>query len=215
MTRKDLVGMEFERWKVVGSATKPRHFACICVCGTKRDVFSGSLLSGKSRSCGCLSAELTKKREKIHGLCGTKEYRVWSSMIDRAHHYSSSHSFYYQERGIVVCDRWLISFENFLEDMGICPEGLTLERVDNKLGYFPENCRWDTRSQQSSNRRPSRANKSGRIGVYWREDQQKWRVSIKVDKVRYNVGQFSDFEQAFRACTEAEIKILGYSREDN
>ena len=145
---------------------------------------------------------------------GTKEHKVWVSMRGRAHYYTSSHSFYYEDAGIDVCQRWMECFENFFEDMGECPEGLTLERVDNKLGYSPENCKWDTPSRQASNRRRNKLNTSGRIGVYWRGDQKKWRVSIKVDKVSYNLGQYSDFEEACRVCTEAELKLLGYSREN-
>jgi hypothetical protein len=63
----------------------------------------------------------------------------------------------YGGRGITICDRWLESFENFWEDMGptYCP-GLTIGRVNNALGYFPENCIWATRKAQARNRRTSR-----------------------------------------------------------
>jgi hypothetical protein len=59
----------------------------------------------------------------------------------------------YGGRGISVCDRWQSSFENFLTDLGEKPEGLTLERTNNKLGYFPGNVRWATVSKQAQNRR--------------------------------------------------------------
>jgi hypothetical protein len=58
----------------------------------------------------------------------------------------------YGGRRIAVCDRWR-RFENFLADMGACPEDLTLDRIDNNGNYEPGNCRWTTWEQQVRNRR--------------------------------------------------------------
>lgn len=62
----------------------------------------------------------------------------------------------YGGRGITVCERWRRDFAAFFADMGVRPEGLTLERVDNERGYSPENCTWATYAAQLKNRRPSR-----------------------------------------------------------
>jgi hypothetical protein len=59
---------------------------------------------------------------------------------------------YYGARGITVCDRWRV-FENFLADMGIRSEGLTIERIDNDGNYEPSNCCWIPKSEQSRNQR--------------------------------------------------------------
>ena len=56
----------------------------------------------------------------------------------------------YGGRGIAVCSRWQV-FQNFLEDMGEPPQGLTLERRDNDLGYSKDNCCWATQEDQKSN----------------------------------------------------------------
>lgn len=56
----------------------------------------------------------------------------------------------YGGRGITICERWLV-FENFLTDMGLRPEGMTLERLENNRGYEPGNCVWETRKVQSRN----------------------------------------------------------------
>ena len=60
----------------------------------------------------------------------------------------------YVERGITCCERWN-DFASFLEDMGECPPGLTLERIDNDGNYEPTNCVWASRLTQNRNRRPS------------------------------------------------------------
>jgi len=61
----------------------------------------------------------------------------------------------YGGRGIMYCERWE-TFDNFFEDMGHPPSGLTLERCDTNLGYNPSNCVWATRKEQSNNRRSNR-----------------------------------------------------------
>jgi hypothetical protein len=63
---------------------------------------------------------------------------------------------YYGGRGITICDRWLASFDNLLSDMGLRPDGMTLERVDNSKGYSKENCIWASRAAQSVNTRSVR-----------------------------------------------------------
>ena len=81
------------------------------------------------------------------------EYGLWCSMKKRC--YSKNHTSYkyYGGRGITVCDRWRNSFDAFLEDMGKRPfPKAQIDRRDNDNGYFKENCRWVTRTENMRNR---------------------------------------------------------------
>ncbi len=86
----------------------------------------------------------------------SKTYIVWGSILQRCCNPNAVGYSSYGGRGIGVCDRWLASFENFLEDMGEVPRGLTIERVDVNGDYEPGNCVWATTQEQSHNRRTNR-----------------------------------------------------------
>lgn len=85
-----------------------------------------------------------------HGMAGTKVYIAWRDMLTRC--MDPRNKFYsrYGGRGITVCERWR-KFTNFLEDMGVGGEGLSLDRIDNDSGYSKSNCYWSTKEQQASN----------------------------------------------------------------
>jgi hypothetical protein len=85
---------------------------------------------------------------------GTPTYHAWSSMLQRCASATRSDWPRYGGRGITVDVRWR-RFENFLADMGTCPPGLSLDRIDNDGNYEPGNCRWATFEQQTRNRRPN------------------------------------------------------------
>lgn len=81
---------------------------------------------------------------------GTKTHRIWKTMKSRCLNPNFPAYQYYGARGITVCERWQ-KYPNFLADMGECPEGLSLDRIDNSKGYEPSNCRWADRRTQSLN----------------------------------------------------------------
>ena len=88
-----------------------------------------------------------------HGMKGSPTWRSWQSMLDRCTNSKSLNYHKYGGRGIKVCAEWLF-FEHFYADMGVRPEGKTLDRIDTYGNYEPGNCRWATLSEQNKNRRP-------------------------------------------------------------
>jgi hypothetical protein len=131
-----------------------------CDCGTEVVVLGSNLRAGTTRSCGCLQAEIMASRA-LHGHARadkrTTEYRTWLSMMTRCHNPNSDGYAKYGAAGVTVCERWRVSFEAFLADMGRKPSPRhSIDRIDNARGYEPDNCRWATPSMQTENRRSTR-----------------------------------------------------------
>lgn len=151
-------GQRFGRLLVTAFAGTDTHgkrlWKCVCDCGTRRTVFGFSLVSGKTNSCGCMQRELTSKRHRTHGMYHTREYRTWADMIQRTTNQRCACFPRYGGRGIVVCTRWQKSFAAFFADIGPRPAGMSIDRINNDLGYCPGNVRWATPSEQRRNQRP-------------------------------------------------------------
>lgn len=153
----DLTGQRFGRLVVierVGTRSRNALWKCKCDCGNEKEVLSGSLANGHTKSCGCFRSQFAREKVTTHGMCKTKLHGVWTAMKARC---SNSHLESYSNyggRGITVGDEWsdFINFYNWANSTGY--NGLlTLNRKDNEKGYCPQNCEWSTRKEQANNKR--------------------------------------------------------------
>jgi hypothetical protein len=189
---KDLSGLEFRFWTVEGYAGKKEykssscHFwACKCRCGTENVVPTQSLTSGASKSCGC-----DYKRLSRH-----PEYCVWALMKSRCTNPKDKGYHRYGGRGISVCDRWILSFEDFLNDMKPRPTPVhSIDREDNDGNYEPDNCRWATSKEQGRNRSDNRILEHDGQELTIAEWSEKTGLSEEV--IRYRVSNGWSHEDA-------------------
>jgi hypothetical protein len=93
----------------------------------------------------------SRERRVNHGLGGTPTYRSWYCMLQRCTNPTDVGWDQYGGRGIKVCDAWL-ELDGFVRDMGLRPDGMTLDRIDVDGDYRPGNCRWATPTEQNRNR---------------------------------------------------------------
>lgn len=126
-------------------------YLCKCQCGNLIKISSSKFNKDRVKSCGCLKGKSAKHGRSKHPL-----YARYKTMLARCNNPKNKSYKNYGAKGIKVCKRWSLpmprGFDNFVEDMGDCPEGFSLERINNDRGYMPSNCKWASIKEQSVNK---------------------------------------------------------------
>ena len=135
-----------------------RRVLCKCECGKEKVIDFNSIRTSKSKSCGCLSKEVSSRTNTKHGLAmlstGVRhpDYCIWMKMKSRCLNPNDKSYKNYGGRGIEVCEAWQKSFTSFIDDMGWRPNNkYSIERIDYNKHYCPENCKWILKSEQTKN----------------------------------------------------------------
>ncbi len=123
-----------------------RMVRVLCDCGKETVIRLLHFVRDRQHSCGCLAPEQ-------HGMVGTKLHNAWRGMLNRCRNDNYIDHHRYKDRGITFCNEWsdFLYFKNWAINNGY-KEGLQLDRINNNGGYYPENCRFVTPSENVANR---------------------------------------------------------------
>lgn len=208
---------EFYVIEDVGSSNYGRLYVCQCSCGMKLEMSSSHLKQiGKgSRKihCGCkevVRIKPTTAKRYTHKMTGSPTYNTWSNMVQRTTNENRWDYVHYGARGINVSEQWL-RFENFFEDMGEKPEGMSLERLKLDEGYCKENCVWADETTQNYHQRVRKDSKSGVAGVTMNKSGA-WLARLWKDGKLVHYSRHQSFESAVEARETSEIEHYGYEK---
>ena len=185
------------------SSEKWMHL-CICECGQEKIAYGNHLKSGSTVSCGCFKYDSFISTVTKHSDHGSRTYMIWKGIRRRCNNKNDSAYHRYGGAGIKVCDEWS-DYSKFLEDMGECGEGMSIDRIEGSKGYYKENCRWATCTQQARNRK-SRTDLPKGIKVL---PSGRFAVSICANYKNHYVGSFDCVDSAIKARKDAEDKYWG------
>ena len=197
----DRSGMRYGKLTVLSregtNALKKVTWRCQCDCGNVTVVTSGSLATGNTSSCGCGVLEAITK----HGGTGKGSYNTWRAMMRRCYNPKDKDYAKYGGAGITVHLPWH-DYSTFAKDVGEPTGKQTLDRIDQYENYTPENCRWAELVVQARNIRLPKRNKSGHIGVTFRDG--KWMGEITHNRKKFYSKTFENKEDAIAARKELE-----------
>lgn len=207
------IGEKFNRLVVLedlGIIGRRRMCLAQCDCGVVKKFRWDGVFSGETKSCGCYHRDAVSLSSTTHGMSNTRTHDIWITMKQRCINPNSSGYDLYGERGITVCERWLDSFENFYEDMGECPEGMSIDRIDVNRGYSPHNCRWADGTTQMHNQNKRKGNCTSIFkGVSFNTAKNKWDSRLQKGGKTAFRGRFASEIEAAIAYDEASFEHYG------
>jgi hypothetical protein len=163
------------------------------------------MVAGTTQSCGCIKKETSAdncRKLATHNLSKTALYRKWAGMKSRCLYPSQPGYKNYGGRGIMICDEWLYSFENFYRwsmNNGY-KERLTLDRIDTNGNYSPDNCRYITDAEQKNNTTKNvfvEAFGERKTTTQWEADE---RCMCSAGQLRYRIRAGWEPEMAIRVA---------------
>ena len=153
---KDLTNQKFGYLTAISidSSKKSGHntyWLCRCDCGNTRSLQTHQLTAGNVTSCGCMN---TKKRKSEYLLDKKRIFNIYNGMRTRCCNSKSPSFKYYGGKGITICDEWLNDFKSFVNwaYANGYSNSLSIDRIDNSKGYYPDNCRWIALNDQFHNK---------------------------------------------------------------
>jgi len=209
--KENLVGKRFGKLVVISESHKNKYgewfWNCVCDCGKTVSANGNSMKRGNKKSCGCLLGAHSRRVNTKHGRSTTRLYQIHSSM--RARCTNEKHMAYrnYGGRGIKIYEKWMNfeAFESWAKENGYA-EDLTIERINVDGNYEPSNCKWIPLKEQIFNRRIPKSNKSGYVGITYKENLKKFDVRLSIRKKPIFIGYYDTFIEAFIARREEEFK---------
>lgn len=166
------IGEKYNRWTIKEKLDV--GWLIICDCGTHKKVRTlYDLISGKSKSCGCLKHDKIVKSNAnntygtSHGASKEEWYSNWRSMINRFRSKGKDSYLDGHITGKLIEESWLENPWDFYKEIGEKPNShYSIDRINNNLGYIIGNVKWSTPKQQANNRRVSASSNSGVRNIF-------------------------------------------------
>ena len=161
--KKDIVGKTFGKLTVLDEYEKILNgtkWKCKCDCGNEVYVYRGKLTTGHTKSCGCLNRTL-------QGRSNHRLYKIWWSMKERCYSPNNNNYPKYGAKGVTICNEWMDfdTFYTWAMTNGY-KDSLTIDRVNSKGNYEPENCRWITLAENVARANAEKAKRKSRFIYY-------------------------------------------------